>query len=326
MKSPSPIAAGVRLIFRRPSIPLAEAVWRWSLAATAWFLGGIFLIEYFGSLPVNGLDRFLLRTGQPILVVRAIRRIFEGSAVRFTISATLLAIGLIIAWIVLASVGRAAIVRVAAHELGVTVASKRRTIVPLLILNFLRAGVTLAAIVGIIGSALGASLFWASTHAPIAQAGCLLGLFWLLVYVAWLVLNWFLSLASILAAMENGATSALDSTMRLMVERSGAIFSIGIAFGIAHLAAWVGFCGIAVGVFGLLGVMPPQSVFAVEILIALGYFALADVIYTGRIAAYISLLREDELPVKAETSPISFHGGPIDQTELILSDLPSPTI
>jgi len=104
----SPTAAGFRLVFRRPAVPLAEIAWRWSFGAAAWFLSAMYLFEYADSLPVNTVDRLLLATQQPMLIARAIRRIFEGSAFRFTQAGVLLAIALTLAWIVLASAGRAA--------------------------------------------------------------------------------------------------------------------------------------------------------------------------------------------------------------------------
>src|SRR2546426_11862299 len=106
MNSSSPTAEGFRVVFRRPSVLLAEVVWRWSFAAAAWFLGTIFLLQYADGLPVTATDRLLLGTNQPALIWRAIHRIFQGSAFRFTGVAILLMTTLTIAWIVLASLGR----------------------------------------------------------------------------------------------------------------------------------------------------------------------------------------------------------------------------
>src|SRR5260370_9726868 len=101
MKSPSPTAEGFRLIFRRPAIPFAEIAWRWSFFAAMWFLGAMFLVEYVDSLTVTRLERLMLRTNQPGLVLRAIHRIFQGTASRFTKAAVLVTMALTVAWIVL---------------------------------------------------------------------------------------------------------------------------------------------------------------------------------------------------------------------------------
>jgi len=106
MRSVSATAEGFRLIFRRPAIPMAEIAWRWSFAAAFWFLAIMFVVEYSDSLSVNTVDRLLLGTRQPALILRALHRIFHGSALRFTTSGILVAISITIAWIILSSLGR----------------------------------------------------------------------------------------------------------------------------------------------------------------------------------------------------------------------------
>jgi len=141
----SPAIAGLRLIFRRPAIALAEIIWRWSFAAAVWFLAVAFAVEYLDSLPVNAVSRFLLGTGQPILIARALKRIFEGSALRFTETGVLLGIGLGAGWIVLASLGRAATVDAVAKELGIDSSPRRWVFPSLASIHFLRMSAALAA-------------------------------------------------------------------------------------------------------------------------------------------------------------------------------------
>src|SRR5689334_2709137 len=125
MSSSSPAAEGFRLIFRRPAITLAEIAWRWTFAAAAWLLGTLLLVGYLDSLPVTTLDRLLLATQQPILIVKAIHRIFYGSAFRFTEAGVVLLVGLAIAWIALASLGRAATLSALLDEFGIAHGSGR---------------------------------------------------------------------------------------------------------------------------------------------------------------------------------------------------------
>src|SRR5712692_3290797 len=106
-----------------------------------------FLVEYMGSLPVKPLDRLLLGTEQPVLVSRALQRIFHGSAFRFTEAGILLLVGLAIAWIALASLGRAATLSALLEEFGFASGSDRGAVRSLFALNFLRVAVTLAALV-----------------------------------------------------------------------------------------------------------------------------------------------------------------------------------
>src|SRR6266496_2318399 len=179
MNSFSPIGAGFRLVFLRPAIALGEIAWRWSFAAVAWILGGALLFEYLDTLPVGRVENFILHTGQPFLVWRALRNIFQGSLLRFTEATILAVLGLMIAWILLASVGRLVVVRAILSEPGMPEPSPRKGILStLLSLNFLRAALVLATKLSALGAALAASSLWASTHIAAADAVRMFFLVW----------------------------------------------------------------------------------------------------------------------------------------------------
>src|ERR1700719_3144073 len=215
MGSPSPTAAGFRLILRRPAIVLAEIAWRWSFAVAVWFLGGAFLQQYAGSLSVNAVDRLLLGTRQPALILRALHRIFHGSALRFTTSGILLAIALTVAWIVLASLGRAVTLKAIMEELGITPSpnTRRGTISSLFALNFLRATTILTAVVAGFGALLIVSGVWASTHLSAADATRFWLALLLLVWISWATLNWLFSTSALFVAADGlGALNAISAT------------------------------------------------------------------------------------------------------------------
>ena len=327
MKS-SPTATGFRLMFRRPAIVLAEITWRWSFAAGAWFLLVAFAVEYLDSLQVNAVSRFLLGTGQPILIARALRRIFEGSALRFTETGVLLVLAVGIAWIVLGSLGRAATVNSIVHELGIDRSSKRSVFPSLASIHFLRVAVALASVLGIAGSALIASSVWASSHISITDAGRILGLFWFLILVLWIVMNWLLSTSAIFAVLDgDGALPALGALISLMISKPGAVISVSALFGGAHLATFIAGGIAAVFAFGLANIIPHATVTALLIFIVCAYCAVADFLYIGRIAAYVSILGADNSPTLAELSaPPYAAGGSVDKAELILSDAPAPAM
>jgi len=330
MNAFSPAATGFRLIFRRPAIPLAEIAWRWTLAAAAWFLALMFAFEYFDSLPLTALDRLLLGTGQPILISRAIHRIFSGSALRFTEIGIAIALALVAAWIVLASFGRSAVVNSIARELNVAIAARRSFLPSLLFLNFLRAAVTLAAIACIAGSAMISSSLWASGRIDIETSGRFTTLFWFWIGFSWLVLNWFLSVTCMFAFVERrGAARALGSTMDTMVTRPAAVISLGVIYGVAHTAAFVAaFCAAIMAMTAVAAV--PVAGVVVLFVVAMAYCAVADFFYTGRLAGYVSLLRREDLPLPGDISKRPGLGGTaaearsIDRDELILSDVPAP--
>ena len=330
MRPISPIVAGIRLVFRRPSIPLAEIAWRWSFAAAAWFLSAMYLFEYADSLPVNTVDRLLLATQHPVLITRAIRRIFEGSAFRFTEAGVLLAIALILAWIVLASVGRAATVKALMDEFGIepSGSSGRGTISSLITLNFLRIAVTLAAIVAGLGSVALTSSLWASTHLSIADAIRFCSVLIFLAWTAWAMLNWCLSTAAVFVVVKRQRPlTAMVSTVRLCQSQSGGVLSSGTWFELAHIGAFVSASGAGFTVLGAIGALRLGPVLFLEFWIAVLYCAAADFIYTARLAAHVAMIG-GEYMVNSRQTGVDPSDSPapaaIDQSELILSDMPLP--
>jgi hypothetical protein len=329
MTSISPTAEGFRLALRRPAIALAEIAWRWSFVAAVWVLGVMFLFEYMDSLRVTMADRLLLATRQPILISRAIHRIFHGSAFRFTEAGVLLAIGLAIAWIALASFGRAATVDAVIDELGLFRAKKTRTIIPsLAAVNFLRAAVTLAALAGVVEAMLIASSFWASTHVSAADSSRLFFLILFFVWLAWVVLNWMLSLSAIfIVADRTESLTAIGDAVRLCQHEPGALLSTGALFGIAHLGAFVAASGMGFMILGALGSLPAGLVWLAQAVLIFLYCAVADFLYAARLAAYVSIIRREELHVRStsvEMPPSGGVGASVDRDELILSDAPLP--
>lgn len=328
MRTFSPTANGFRLIFRRTSIPLAEIAWRWSFAIAAWFLYSAFLLEYAKTLPVDSVDRLLLATRQPVLIMRALQRIFHGSELRFTESGILLVIGVVVAWIVLSTIGRAVTLSGIAEELRVTrTGVSKAGILSLMTLNFLRVAITLAAVVTVFGAAFAASGLWASTHLSVVNALRLWLVFLFLVWIAWAVLNWLLATASIFVVADGrSAFDALATTINWTQERLWSIVGAGVWFGVAHTVLFVLAGSASFVVLGFADFLGPSPVLFLEFAIAVAYFAITDSLYIGRLAAYFSLVREDEISALAkEKEPISGPGNSaIDQTELILSDVALP--
>ena len=111
MSRRSPALEGFRVIGSRPSFGLAEIAWRWSFGAAAGLLLGFSFFEYLDTLPVSRSDLLLLRTAQPVLIARAVQHIFRGSAPRAIQTTVVLALTLGVAWVVVASLARAATVK-----------------------------------------------------------------------------------------------------------------------------------------------------------------------------------------------------------------------
>lgn len=328
MRSPSPTAEGFRLIFRRPAIPLAEIAWRWSFAAAFWFLSASFLVEYADSLPANRVDRLLLGTHQPELILRALHRILHGSALRFTTGGIVLAIGLLVMWIVISSLGRAATLKVMIDALEITSSpsTRRETISPLLGLNFLRSANLLAAMIAAIGAIFITSGFWASTHMSAAGAARLWLLLLLLVWTAWAMLNWLLSTSSVFVAVDRvSAFSAISSTLGWYRDRLGSVLAAGTWFGLIHGGAFLTACSAVFTVLSMAQVLGPSPTLFLEFGIIAAYCTVADLLYIGRLTAYLAIIRRGDSfdvpePQLPPTISPSTERSSIDQSELILSD------
>jgi hypothetical protein len=341
MKPRSPTLEGFRTILRRPSFGLAEITWRWSFGAAAGLLLMFSAFEYLDTLPVSKGDLFLLRTNQPILISRAAMHIFRGSGFRVVETAIILALTLAAAWVVVASLGRAATGKaLLAHfresEISTSEHKSSWRLRSLFVLNFFRLGATLAAVVGCVAAVLLGSTVTRPTDPAPGSALLIILTVAMLVWFAWSTLNWVLSLAAIFVVARGKDTfSAIASAVDLCRARPGSVFAAGTWFGLAHLTAFV----IATSVVGFpvafAPVLPAGVILGGVLLVTLLYFAIADFLYVGRLAAYVAIVEMPESPVSAETTqPTSPHAGTyldtvtrsspaVDATELILSDVPA---
>ncbi len=344
----SPTAEGFRAAFRRPSLTFAEIMWRWIAGGTAatLFLFGLF--EFLGTLPVTNGELLFLRTRHPYLVSEAVAHILRGSLNRAVGAAMLAALLLTVLWIVSASVGRMATVRelleyfhkpvygsVDADREATRKSSGSASLMALLKLNFLRAALTLAAALGLVGATILAG--FASPDAD-PQPGLAFVLFLPLAGLAcltWWALNWLLSLAGMFA-VRNGedAVDAITSAVAFCRERTSPVFAVSIWTGLAHVIVFVGATTVVSMLLGFAGVVPWRLVILGMIFVTLIYFVLADWLYMARLAGYVGIAEIPKallapLPPPPKPLPPTVPAQPIqttiDRYELILSDVPTLT-
>jgi len=205
-----------------------------------------------------------------------------------------LALALTLAWIVLASLARAATLRTL-FEYFPQNGECRPRLNSLIGLNTLRASALLAAVLGVGGAAfLGGAA--SSTTDPSPASGLLI--FWMLtlfIGLAWSMLNWYLSLAAIFAVGE-GKTSfgALAAAVEFIRNHPGPVAAAATWFGLAHGVAFVVATSVAAFPLGLAGVLPGGIVVGGLLLIALLYFAVVDSLYIGRLAAHVFIIDRPE--------------------------------
>jgi hypothetical protein len=339
----SPTAEGFRAAFRRPSLTLAEITWRWTAGATATALFLFGLFEYLSTLPVTNGELLFLRTRHPYLVSEAIAHILRGSLSRAVGAAMLAVLMLTVLWIVAASVGRIATVRGLLEyfhrdaygkvdgEKEIASASGGVSVGALLKLNFLRASLALAAMLGIVGATILAG-FASPESNP--QPGLALVLFLLLAgltCLVWWELNWLLSLAGMFAVRnKQDAMEAITAAVIFCRERAGPVGAVSAWTGLAHLVAFVGATTVASMLLGFAGFVPWRLVCFGVIVVTLVYFVLADWLYTARLAGYVciaetpqTLLKPSPPPPRPVPPPIAAPPirTAIDRDELILSDV-----
>lgn len=334
MKQRSPTLEGFRTIFRRPSFGLAEIAWRWSFAAAVVLLLVFSSFEYLDTLPVSKGDLFLLRTSQPALIWRALLHIFRGSTFRAVETAVLLALALAAAWIVVASLARAATLEaLVAHfreSNGSTAEDmKNWRLRSLFALNFFRLCATLAACLGCIAAFLLAGAVSPPSDPAPGSAFLIVLTVTMLVWLAWSTLNWFLSLAAIfVVAHGQDAFGALAAAVDLCRTRPGSVFAACTWFGLAHITAFVVATSMLAFPLNFAALLPAPVVLGGALLISMLYFAIADFLYMGRLAAYVAMIEMPDSPVSTQAAPPlpSAHldsDSAIDTSELILSDVPA---
>jgi len=356
----SPTLEGFRAAFRRPSLTLGEIAWRWvtGATATAVFFFGFF--EYLDTLPVTNGELLFLRTRHPYLVAQAMAHIFRGSLGRAVMSALLAAMLLGLLWMMAGAVGRIATVGALldyfrdsasrGSSLGSTewdkVAEKKiaRESVPgghampaLVRLNFLRAVVALAAVVGFLGAAILAGFASPDMHPRPGLAFLLFMPLAGIVCLAWGMLNWLLSLAGLFAVRDGADTvGAIFSAVRFCRERAGPVAAVSTWTWLAHLVTFVGATTVVSMPLGFAGLLPGRLILFVMLLITVAYFAVADWLYMARLAGYVCIaeMPEEMLRPLPYTPPVPAVPraempalptplqGTIDRDELILSDVP----
>lgn len=326
-------AEGFRATFRHPALTLAEITWRWAVGGTGIALFFFWIIEYFSTLPVTGSDRFLLRTRHPYLITQAIAHIFRGNLSRVVLAGIVGALLLALLWIVAASLGRIATVRALLEwfhkDIPVHYVAESFQTRSLMRLNFLRAAAALAAVCAILGAAIVAG--FASPQAnPAPVLAFMLFVFLAgVVGLAWVTVNWTLSLAGMFAVRDGtGALDALFTAVAFGRERAAAIFAVSAWTGLAHVVAFMAATTVVLLPLAFAGLLPLRLVMFAMFLITLGYFAVVDWLYMARLAGYICIAETPEaiavpapvmstlpaLPIPLQTT--------IDRDELILSDRP----
>ena len=150
----------------------------------------------------------------------------------------------------------------------------------------------------------------------------------MLVVLAWLAVNWFLSLASMFVVVQGEDTfGAIAAAAGLCRERTGPVLAVSFWFGLAHGVAFFMATSAVAFPLAFIAILPGSVVLGGVFLVTLLYFAVVDFLYMGRLAAYLYIAENPEdvaIPeIIPPSPPLPFSDGRVDPDEPILSDLPS---
>src|ERR1700680_1731580 len=314
MKQRSPTLEGFRVMFTRPSLGLAEIAWRWTFGFAAISLLTFSVLQYLDTLPVGPGDLFLLQTGHPLLISHAIAHILQGSAFRAANAALLLLLLLSLAWVVIASWSRMMTVSALVdyfredqtetrEGLAQGPNPKSRPRSPLG-LNLLRVAIAAAATLGVFGAFVLARAASPPTNPSPGSAALIFLTLVMGIFLAWSFLNWILSLAAIFAVAEGSLTfTAISKAVDLWRVRSVSVLAASTWFGLAHFLVFVIASSIIAVPLGFAGMLPPAIVLGGVLLVILLYFAAADFLYAGRMAAYVAMIQSPLEPITPPDPP-----------------------
>lgn len=294
--SPSPFRDGFAALRHEPALLAAELTWRWCFGLSAWGLGIISIALFLDSLKVAPVDAFLLRTLQPQLLENALRHIFRGSLSRFVLEQTILMFGVIMLWSLAATAGRAATLRrlVAMFSRDEEPQSMEWEFAPIFLLQLLRVLWSMIALAVALGFFLYGLVMVQNGHPLRAVLALSAGLG---VPFFAVVLNWFLGLAPLFCIRSAaGAVEALDQAVNFAARHAGRLFLLAVGFDALRLV-WAGTMWLAfLSPLNWIAQIGGRWTALLMAVVALIYFAGADLLCLGRLGAYVSLAEDDSHP------------------------------
>jgi len=305
MPSASPINDGFRTAFREPAIVLAEIAWRWTFGLAALALAAASFVAYLNTLPVSKMELLALRGHPRWLIAAAIGHILHGSP-RLVMAATIVLPAIFVLWIAAATIGRVATLKALLRREG------RVALAPQLGLNFLRAIVTLAALIGYLGAAIIAGRAAAGPYD--VSPGVFLLVFVVLGMAVAIVrsrANWFLCLGAIPAARDECDTfTAISEAAGLFRRHPGRFAGTGAVFGTIHGVLFAFCTVVCLLALSLAAKVPPAATLFLLAVITLAYFAAVDFLYIARLAAYVAIDESDRTPPPVAVAPESLPPAP----------------
>ena len=282
------VRAGFRALFRQPALILGEIAWRWVFGAAAWMLVLVAANRVLANVDVTQAELLIARRSDVFLIADACARILYQVLPQLAHECLVLAPAIAVMWIAAATVGRALTLKalLADNEIhNVRLGS-------LAALHTARAIFALATVVAFCGT-----MFLAGSAMP-ALNPTAAALVWMLLAVlvvfCWSVVNWFLALAPIWIVRDGRkALQSIADSVDLYRRKPGAYVAVGWSFGLLRMIALAA-C-IAAAAVASAAVESAAAAVAGCVALTLIYFAVADVLYIARLAAFVAMEESSQL-------------------------------
>jgi hypothetical protein len=305
--SHSPFRDGFAALVHEPVLLPAELVWRWWFGFSALGLGILSIALFLDSIKLTRGDEFLIRTWQPGLLSSALRHSFRGSLGRFVLEQAALVLGMMVLWALAATAGRSETLRrlVAMFSEDDDARPLDWNFGPIFILQLLRVMWLLIAVTVAIGSLLYGVTMAQNDHPMRAALALSFGVG--LASFFGIVLNWYFGIAPLFCVRGGAdAMDALEQASGFSSRHPGRLFLLGLGFFALRLV-WAATMFLAfLSPLNLATHIGPRGILCVMVVVALFYFAGADLLNLARLGAYVSLVEDDArpaLPIEPETPP-----------------------
>ena len=293
----SPLRDGWRVLKRAPACVLTEIAWRWIFGVAFWATLYYGFREYFATVEITNAEYAAMRSLQPYTWVAITGRIMGAFIEGLHIIGPIIIPALVILWIALATIGRAATIRALSE-------TDPHTNWPASVaLNFFRVVLLAAALLAYFGCGILIDTMVDPTQ-HLGAVVLLAALTLVVIVFIWGMLNWFLSLAPIFTGRDGaGVGRALSESVDLYRARANAFTSSGFAFGIMRTVLAIVATVLSLLPIAQFGGMHVRLTVAIVVTTSLAYFVIADALGIWRLATYISFT-EPEPPVTASPDPI----------------------
>ena len=304
---PNPISQGLRALRHDPAVFLLEILWRWSFAAAALlivFFAGTIL---FDRVHTDSLSQ-AFQTKDPRMIGTTLFFTWLLLGAKAVVAVVVVPLAVAIIWTLFVTPAR----RITARRL---LGAVPLTFGPMLALQLLRAFATWMAYLLVIG-AIVLSIHFATSGARYdptvfyALASPAIAI----IIVLWLALNWYLSVAAIFGREGQSFGAAVRQARQIVRAQRSDFAGTGFIFLLLRLVL----LGIVIATCGLTASMQasaPESYAVLVMALGLAWFAISDVLYVWRMAAYVALASAGEEDVIAQLerdTPATVPGNPLN--------------